>query len=332
MKTQYAEAISALNHSESVLLLSHLRPDGDAYGSCLGLGLSLSATGKKVLIFNQDGLNTLYTFLPFSERILRTPQENPPAGLLLALDTSTKERLGATCLSWNREVDWNIDHHESNTRYGLNQLVIPEEPAASAILTDLILEAGWPMPPEAASALYVGIMTDTGCFRHRGTSAHTFEQAALLISHGADPAYLAQQCYQTTSLARFRLQQMATSSLQLEQNGLLAFITLVPEQFAQCNALPEDTEGLVEMPLAVRDVQVSALFEHRQDGSLKVSLRSKGKINVNALAGEFGGGGHPAAAGINFKKDGLKNREFVLARLRQAVHNPDTSPSSEKPC
>ncbi len=309
-----------MNRSESVVLLSHLRPDGDAYGSCLGLGLSLSAAGKKVLIFNQDGMNTLYSFLPFSERILQTPIENPPAGLLLALDTSTKERLGPACLAWNRDVDWNIDHHESNTRYGLNQLVLPKEPATSAILTDLILEAGWPMPPEAASALYVGIMTDTGCFRHRGTSAHTFEQAAILISHGADPAYLAQQCYQNNSLARFRLQQLAASSLQLEQNGLLAFITLGPEQFAQCNALPEDTEGLVEMPLAVRDVQVSALFEHRGGGNLKVSMRSKGKINVNMIAGEFGGGGHPSAAGINFKNDGFKNQELVLARLREAVH------------
>ena len=318
-KTTYSKAIDAFNHAESVMLLSHIRPDGDAYGSCLGLGLSLASAGRSVFIFNQDGMSPLYKFLDGSELILPTPPHPPKDCLLMALDTSTRERLGAACLAWNLTPDWNIDHHESNTLYARNNLVLPDRPATAAIISEMILEAGWPMPPAAAAALYVGLMTDTGSFRYRGTTCHTFEQAARLVSLGADPASLAQQCYQSISLPRFRLQQQALTALKLEENDRLAHVTLTPQMFAACGALPDDTEGIVEKALTVREVLVSVLFEQKSDESLKVSLRSKGSINVSTLASSFGGGGHPGAAGINFTAPADGKKEQVLQRLRQAL-------------
>ena len=319
LNSKYSKIIAALNQAGTVILLSHVRPDGDAYGSCLGLGLSLTAIGKHVSIFNQDGLSPLYQFLESSHLILPTPAVAQSNGLLVALDTSTQDRLGATFLAWKRKVDWNIDHHGSNTTYAVDNLILPEEPATAAIICDLIAEAGWPLPPAAASALYVGLMTDTGSFRYRGTTSHTLQQAARLVSLGADPAALAQQCYQSISMARFKLQQLASSSLVLEEEGRLAYVTLTPGMFAESGALPDDTEGIVEKALTVREVMVSALFEQKADGGLKVSLRSKGRVNVSTLASEFGGGGHPGAAGINFTKPTPGLLEQILTRLRNAV-------------
>jgi phosphoesterase RecJ-like protein len=313
---RYCELIAALQQAESVILLSHIRPDGDAYGSALGLGLSLAALGKRVRIFNRDGLSALYQFLPCAGLIEKTPRQLPATGLIVALDTSTEDRLGldeSLCV----QVDWNVDHHVSNTLYGKHQFIDPSQPATAAIITDLIAEARWPLTADIAAALYVGIMTDTGSFRYRGTGPRTFDQASLLVSKGADPAELARHCYQSVSLPRFKLRQRALAGLQFEFGGALAHATLTARDFSDLNALPEDTEGIVEDGLVVSGTELSAFFELKPDDGLKVSLRSKGKINVSTLAQEFGGGGHPGAAGIGFKTDGAANRELVLARLRK---------------
>ena len=316
----YNSLISALEQAKSIILFSHIRPDGDAYGSTLGLGLSLHSLGKKVHIFNRDGLNNLYHFLPQAELIEKTPAQLPAADLILALDTSTEDRLGlADSLNpvVSVPIDWNIDHHVSNTGYGKNQIIDPQQPATACIITDLLAEARWPLTADIAAALYVGIMTDTGSFRYRGTNPRTFDQAALLVSKGADPAELAKHCYQSTSLPRFKLQQLAISRLQFEFGGAFAHTTLTAQDFTELGALPEDTEGIVETGLTVSGTELSAFFEFKPNDGLKVSLRSKGNINVSALAQEFDGGGHPGAAGIGFKQNAAANAERVLARLRK---------------
>ncbi|MDR0533606.1 MAG: bifunctional oligoribonuclease/PAP phosphatase NrnA [Verrucomicrobiales bacterium] len=316
----YSDLIAALQRANSIILLSHIRPDGDAYGSTLGLGLSLIAQGKQVRIFNRDGLNNLYHFLPRAELIEKTPEQLPPADLIVALDTSTEDRLGlADSLkpAVGVPIDWNVDHHVSNTLYGKNQFIDPSQPATASIITDLIAEARWPLTAEIAASLYVGIMTDTGSFRYRGTSPRTFDQASLLVSKGADPAELAKHCYQSISLPRFKLMQHALAGLQFEFDGALAHTTLTVKDFTELGALPEDTEGIVEAGLTVSGTELSAFFELKPNDGLKVSLRSKGRINVSELAQEFGGGGHPGAAGIGFKTNGTASRELVLARLRK---------------
>ncbi|MDR2463650.1 MAG: DHH family phosphoesterase [Verrucomicrobiales bacterium] len=316
----YDELIRALTPARSVILLSHLRPDGDAYGSALGLGLCLRALGKAVRIFNRDGLSQTYRFLPHAELIERTPARLPEADLIIALDTSTEERLGLVDSLKpvvNVSVDWNIDHHVSNTGYGRRQFITPSQPATAGIILDLITTANWPLMTDIATALYVGLLTDTGSFHHRGTNAHTFDQAARLVAAGADPTALARHCYQNISPTSFKLQQRAWTNWQFE--GALAHTTLTAQDFTDCGALPEDTEGIVETGLTVSGTELSAFFELKADGGLKVSLRSKDAINVSDLAVTFGGGGHPGAAGIGFKQDGAANRQLVLDKLRKAL-------------
>lgn len=305
-----------LRNASRIAVISHIRPDGDAYGSAIGLGLSLLAMGKTVHIFNQDGLIPMHSFLPGSERLESTPTECPGIDLLVSLDTSTFERLGKHCVDWKREVDINIDHHVSNTLYGKHNLIRSDVPATAAIVAELIQTEGLPVSPDIASNLFVGMSTDTGSFRFRGTTAATFRLAAWLVDSGADAAELAKQCYQSMTPERFKLQQLCMQKLTFEQEDQLAYFTITPDMFRQTGALPEDTEGVVESAQAVRTVRLAALFEIRENNSLKVSLRSKGDFNVNDVACHFGGGGHPQAAGINFSSDAEDNIQRVLEHLR----------------
>ncbi|NJK91748.1 MAG: bifunctional oligoribonuclease/PAP phosphatase NrnA [Blastochloris sp.] len=311
----------SLATARRVILLCHLRPDGDAYGSSLGLAHLLQQQGVETLVYNEDGLVPMYAFLPGSEQIQRTPKEASPADLIVSLDTSTQERLGPTFNSWGRQVDFNLDHHVSNTSYARHNLIRPDLPATAALVQELAAVAGWPLSTQAASCLFVGLSTDTGSFRYRGTTAQTFHQAAALLEAGADSAELSRLCYQSMSRERFALLRLAYASLVTECNDSLAYYTLTPEMFEQSSAKPEDTEGIVESSLLVDSIQLGALFEHKRDGSLKVSLRSKGRINVSQIASSFGGGGHPGAAGINFPSQSQINQEKVLQELRRALNS-----------
>jgi phosphoesterase RecJ-like protein len=317
--TTFEGAIGLLARAQSPVLFSHVRPDGDAYGSVLALGLALRALGKKVRCFNQDGLTSLYTFLPGSEGVEPTPAASVDCDLVVSLDTSTPERLGKHLVGWNRPVDLNLDHHVSNTGYAGLNVVRPDLPATALLVQLLLEEAGWEITPEIAANLFVGLSTDTGSFRYRGTTAETLRAAARLVEAGADVAALSEQCYQSLSLPRFELKRKALESLVFELDHRLSLISLRPEDFTACGAKGEDTEGLVESALTAAPVEISAFFEYRPDGALKISLRSKGKYNVSALAGEFGGGGHPGAAGINFAGDAGANAAKVLERLRQVM-------------
>jgi len=312
----FNEAISNLASAGEIWIFGHQRPDGDALGSSLGLGLSLERQGKKIRIFNQDPVPDLYDFLPGRNRVEPPPAELPGKDVLLvALDTSTLERLGPAFQTWNRPPDINLDHHESNTCYGLLNIIDPSEPSTASLVMRLLDEAGWKPTADAAGNLFVGLTTDTGSFCYRGTTARTFQIASRLVELGADPSELARECYQSISPPRFALRRLALQKIQFHAGGKLATVDLDPGMFAESGALASDTEGLVEEALTIRGVEISALFEIRAGGALKVSLRSKGKHNVSRLAQEFGGGGHPGAAGINFAKDATPNQQAVLGRL-----------------
>lgn len=315
--TSLRPALDHIQKAHSIGILSHIRPDGDAYGSMLGLGLALEILDKKVFFWNEDGLASLYKFLPQSQRIQKTPVQPPEVDLLISVDTSTYDRLGSLFLGWNRGIDINIDHHVSNTEYGKINVIRPELPAAAALIVELIETAGWKMTPDIASALFVGISTDTGSFRYRGTTADTFRAAAKLAEEGADVATLARYCYQSLSPERFILKQMAMQHISLEIDNQLAYLEIDPSMYERSGARSEDSEGLVEMLQEIETVKISALFDLQPRGLLKVSLRSK-EINVGKVAQEFGGGGHKLAAGIRLSDHSKK--ELVLARLRKSLN------------
>ena len=281
-----------------------MRPDGDAYGSTLGLALCLRAMGKDVQVVNADGLSPLFEFLPGSKGLTATlPGAPEPDRLIIAVDCADQKRLGAVFDQWQRPPDVNIDHHISNPGYAKLNLVDAESPATAQVLYEIISALKWPLTPEIAANLYVGIMTDTGNFRYRQTTAHTFEVAAKLVAAGADPTDLAEACYQSFRAERLLLISRGLQGHPLRNHNRVAWFSLTPEMYARSGAIPDETEGLIEYFQAVKTVEVAFLLEALPDGLTRASMRSRGKVDVQRICQEFGGGGHRLAAGLRTKLD-----------------------------
>lgn len=304
------------NHS-SFAILSHVRPDGDAYGTSLAFAHLLRSQGKKVEVYNEDGLSPLFEFLPGSSEIKKTPA-TPPSDdtILIAVDTASLERLGPTFQSWSRKPDLNLDHHISNTKYGKLNWIDATSPASAQVLSHLAQKLEIPLSSETASCLYIGIMTDTGSFRYRQTTAETFEVAGKLIRAGADPTELAQACYQNYPASRLLLQKEVLHTVQFAHENQIAFCRLTPDMFKRSGATSEETEGLIESLQVVKTVEVAFILEEMPGGIVRASLRSRGKIDVQKIASQFGGGGHTLAAGIRSK---LPAEEFEQKILNQII-------------
>lgn len=312
--------IDRLAAAKNPVLLAHIRPDGDAFGSLLALGHALRDRGQRPSLFVEGGMIPMYQFLPGSERVLDLPSQLPPeTDCLVALDTSTRDRLGQKTLSWPQPIDIVIDHHISNPAFGKLNLIVPEIPSTTGVLFELFQQATWKISAANATCLYTGLTTDTGSFRYRGTNAHTLHAAAKLVELGADPAEIAKQCYLSITHERFALRKMVSNTISIKNNKKSAYLTILPDFYAKTGAKSEDAEGVIEEVASIQGVEVGSLFEFMPDGGLRVSLRSKGKVDVNAIASSFGGGGHKAAAGIRFAKDAEKNRDLVLAAISHSV-------------
>ena len=262
----------------------------------------------------------MYRFLPGSDLVQDIPDQFPSNGDTFAvLDTSTRERVGKKTAAWDRPVDIVIDHHISNPGFGTLSLIVPEIPATAGVLFRLFEMAGWKISPATATCLYAGLSTDTGSFRYRGTDAQTLRIAASLVELGADPSEIAKHCYLSISPERYQLKKLVVETLSLKDNRKSGFLVILPDFYSKSGAKSEDTEGIIEEVTSIQGLEVASLFEFNTDGGLRVSLRSKGKVDVNAIASSFGGGGHRAAAGIRFPKDAEKNRDLVLSAISQAI-------------
>ena len=290
---------SLCDQHERILVISHVRPDGDAYGSSLGLGLCLRALGKNVVIANADGLSPLFQFLPGSADLTTAqPSTIEKDRLIIAVDCADQKRLGALFEQGQRSPDVNIDHHVSNPGYAKLNLIDSEAPATAQVLYEIITALQWPLTPEVASNLYVGLMTDTGSFRYRQTTVRTFEVAAQLVKAGADPTDLAEGCYQNFRAERLLLMRDVLNALHFGNRDRVAWFYLSPDTYARTGATPDETEGLIEYLQAVKTVEVAFLLEAMSDGMTRASLRSRGSVDVQKICAEFGGGGHRLAAGL----------------------------------
>ena len=316
----WASALDKIQSADTIAVISHLRPDGDAYGSTLAVGLALQALGKNTLLYNPSGVTSTYSHMPEIGRLIEPPAKKPDIDLIISVDTSSQERLGEAFNSWNRKVDINIDHHASNTNYADINIVDPEVPANAQLLYELFSQACWPITPTIADCLFVGLSTDTGSFKYRGTTARTFQIAAALAEAGARVAELAEKCYASYPLRRLHLQREILQRLELRCHDRLAFFSITQDMYRITGALPEDTEGLIENIIGIQGVELAILFEEKEDRTVKISMRSKGRINVNELCAAVGGGGHASAAGATIRGTLLKAQEDLLPLCIQSVN------------
>jgi phosphoesterase RecJ-like protein len=322
MKQSSFEEIGALLRSQqSFAVLSHVRPDGDALGSQLGLGLSLSKLGKTVMVRNEDGLLEKYSFLPGGEYLQTPLSEARDFDVAIALDTATQSRLGTAMELVRSAKTWlNIDHHPSNPGYGDLVYIDPNAPATGQILFELIQSQGLPIDPAIAENLFVAISTDTGSFQYPNTTARTFEIGAELLRCGVDVGRVSQLLYESYPRRRAELLRELLGTMRFEGQGKVASFSLSLETAAKLGARPEDNEGLIDHLRAIQGVVIAVFFEELADGKVRVSMRSKSDAaDVCAICEKFGGGGHKLAAGARVRGTLADVEEKVLKEICDVI-------------
>jgi phosphoesterase RecJ-like protein len=320
-KSKFEQIGQALREHQTFAVLSHVRPDGDALGSQLALGLSLKGLGKDVRIWNEDGMLEKYSFLPKAELLTKPPAEPQDVDVIIALDTAIQNRLGTAlpAISASR-LCINIDHHPSNPGYGDIIYIDAEAPATGQILFELITSEKLPLNREIAENLYVAISTDTGSFQYPNTTARTFEIAAELVRIGVDVGRVSRLTYENYPRRRVELLRDLLGTMRFDANYRIASFSLSLATAKNLGVLPEDNEGLIDHLRAIRGVIVAIFSEELADGKVRVSMRSKTeKVNVCAICEKFGGGGHVLAAGARVRGPLAEVESKILEEVRNVV-------------
>lgn len=320
--TQISKILEPL---QEVGIISHFRPDGDATGSTLALGLALREMGKRVHMWNEDGVPARFAFLTGAADISRTPAACPEGvQALICVDTGDPKRLGEAGMELLRQapLSLNIDHHETNTCYAVHNAVDGEAAACGCVIYRLLSDWGRPISRPVAEALYTAISTDTGSFQYASTTPEVMRQAAALIEAGVDVGDINRRLYQEAPLAAFIIQREVLNSMVVEEGGSIAHYSMPAGKKEQLGISLEDTKDLVDIIRVLAGVKVAIIFEDMENGLIRMSLRSKDpRINVAKIAGLFGGGGHAMAAGIRMRGELAACRDKVLQAIRAAVRS-----------
>jgi bifunctional oligoribonuclease and PAP phosphatase NrnA len=295
----FDDIASVLREARSVLVASHMRPDGDALGSTLAMAIHLQGLGKTVAAWNEDGVPEKFRYLPGHGVLVAPPPGRHDFDCVLALDTASRVRLGSVLDSIGDAPVWiNIDHHVSNERFGTINRIDPTAPATGQILFEFFEAMGVPLEGGIAENLFAAISTDTGSFQYRGTDERTFLAASKLVSAGVDVADLSLEMYDRQPRRRLDLLRHALNTAVFHCGGRLATFSLSMADVAALKVQPDDNEGIIDHLRSVEGVVAAVFFEELGDGKVRVSARSKDRrVDVCAVCRQFGGGGHPLAAG-----------------------------------
>jgi phosphoesterase RecJ-like protein len=312
--------LEALKAAQTLCVVGHVRPDGDCVGSQLALALALQAQGKQVSVWNEDPAPGKLRFLD-PDQVLRPPEPGRSFDGVISLDAASLERLGTVAANIvSRRWLINIDHHASNTRFGDVNWVSKREPSTGELVYRLIKYAGWPVTPRIADCLFAAVSTDTGSFQYSSTRSSTFSMAGELVKRGANVGRVCHEVYQSYPLARVRLLRHVYMTFHLTHGDRTAYFWLRPADFARTGSERADSEGLIDHIRAIEPVVVACSFEQMEPELVRLSLRSKSpKVDVNRIAQQFGGGGHPAAAGARIPGRPLAVQRRVLNAVRKAL-------------
>ena len=313
------------------ILVTHIRPDGDALGSLFGLADILKSLDKNVFCYLQDPLPAMWDFLPDRQQVSlefsELEQFVTKAGgdiAIISLDCGSADRLG-------RHKDgllavkpfMVIDHHIAHQPYGDILWLEPNRSSTGEMVYELAMEIGAEISYACAFDLYVAICTDTGSFRYDSTTPATMRIAADLLERGVKPEEVACRVYDNYSLQRLKLMEKVLATLQLHESQQLAVIYVTREMFEETGASENDAEGFINYPRSLRSVRVAVLLKEGKDGVVFVSMRAKGTCDVARVAGIFGGGGHRNAAGCRFFGSSIDLAcKELLPVLRDALDAP----------
>jgi len=312
-----AEAADAIRIRQSFILTSHARPDGDAIGSQLALAFALEAMGKSVRLVDHDPVPAPYRGFAGADRIEVSPRASGEADAVIVLECSDISRPEVAGLDGYFVI--NIDHHVGNRLYGAVNWFDETAAACAEMVATLIDALGVPWTRDIARHLYLGIATDTGGFRYGPISARTFDLCRRVSETGVNAAALSREIFDSFSVGRVKLTGRLLNAMELFHENRFAVLRFDDAMLAECGATIDDTEGLVNLPLGAKEVSAVALFKGQSDGSYRVSLRSKGRVDVRSVAVRWGGGGHINAAACSMPGDYDAAKRAMVEAISQAI-------------
>ena len=279
------------------VITSHVRPDGDAVGSSLAMAFALRALGKEARVVSRDAPPAPLLVFPGVPEIEVTSRVDDPGDAVIVMECGDLKRTGVEGLE--RGFVINIDHHPGNTMYGARNWFDLSAAACGEMVFDLVAELGVPLTFEIATHVYIAILTDTGSFHYANITPRTFDICRRCVEAGVSPQAVARSIFDSNNLGRLKLFGAVLSKMELDATGRIATVFVDRKLAADCGGTYEDTEGLINLPLTVKEIIAAVFFKEHGPGDWRVSLRSKGAVDVNAIAKEFGGGGHKNASGCS---------------------------------
>jgi phosphoesterase RecJ-like protein len=314
-----AELIERIHTGSRFVIASHQRPDGDAIGSAMAMALALRAIGKETMVVTDAIPPVFLQPFPYVDSIRITPEVNETFDAALIMECSELSRTGVRGL--NRSAVMNIDHHPGNTGYGAVNWVDESAAACGEMAFSLIEALAAPLTRDVATHLYLAILTDTGSFHFSHLSPRTYDIARRCVEAGADPQWIARTHYDSNSLSRVRIFGAVMNGMVIVDEGRVALLAITRQTMADLGGTNDDLEGLINFPLTVKDIEAVAFFKEIGDGDWRVSLRSKGTVDVGAIARWLGGGGHTNAAGCSVKGAlDVVQKQFAES-LAEAIRN-----------
>jgi len=307
----------ALRARQRFVISSHSRPDGDSIGSQLAMAFALRALGKDVTVVNFDPAAPALMAFPGVADITIAPSVEGDFDAAIVMECSDYARTGVAGL--DKYFTINIDHHPGNTSYGQINWFDPGAAACAEMVFDVVQALGVPFSAEIAVHVYVAILTDTGSFHFSNLSPRTFDICRQLLEAGVDPVRVARQVYYNATVQKLKLCGAVLESMRVDESGRVATLYLDQAMAGAIGATYDDTEGVINQPLTVKDVQAVIFFKQVEGEHWRVSLRSKGNADIGAVAKEYGGGGHKNAAGCSVHGPIDEMRNILVKKVTDAI-------------
>jgi phosphoesterase RecJ-like protein len=312
------QIIEAIRAGRRFVVSSHSRPDGDSIGSQLAMAYALRALGKEVRVVNADRAPDPLMGFPGVADIEIGSEVDAGADVAIIMECGTLARTGVAGLEKSKLVI-NVDHHPDNSGYGDITWFDPTAAACGEMVFTLVQALGVPLIQPIATHVYLAILTDTGSFHFSNITPRTFDICRQTLEAGVDPVLIARNVYDSNNMGRLKLFGLVLSAMQLDESGRIAIVYVDHQMARAAGGTYDDTEGLINLPLTVKDIQAVVFFKQITESSYRVSLRSKGEIDIGAVAKEFGGGGHKNAAGCTVNGSFAALRNLLVEKLTLAI-------------
>ncbi len=314
------EIVKLIAQAGGIAIFPHVSADGDAIGSSLALALALKNAGKKVIVYLEENIPTVYRFLPGTELACFYDTQDEVMDINIALDTGDVGRLGTRGDAFfEAPCTINIDHHVTNTKFALLNFVDDMSASTGEIVYTLLKKLKLGIDRDIAACLYTAVSTDTGGFKYSNTTSETHRIASELLATGIDIGELSQRIFDNTTYTKLKLTQKAIELLELHENAKLAAVAISQADLQATGAKDEDCDGIVNIGRSIEGVEVSVLVKEKNAEEVRVNLRSKTHVDVSEVAAAFGGGGHKRAAGCTVKGSLQEVKEQMIKVLKEKL-------------